>query len=91
MVIWKVSLKLTDEQIVRLPQNAQILSAQMQKGQISLWYLCNAHNPLVNFYIDIYGTGNPISSHIHTARFISTFQMEGGDLVFHVFERYKDQ
>lgn len=83
-VIWKWTLRVTDEQIVEIPEGAQILSVQMQGDMPQLWALCKEDKPKVPRRILIYGTGNPIVE--YPGKYISTFQMHGGALVFHTFE-----
>jgi len=39
--IWKFTLDLVDEQQVSLPKDAEILSVQVQNGNICLWALVN--------------------------------------------------
>lgn len=51
MTIWKFPLKITDYQLVVMPECAQILSVQMQYGTLCLWALVNQDWPLK-------GTGN---------------------------------
>ena len=81
--IWKYPLQITDYQTLRLPQDAQILSVQMQQGILCLWAKVNIDFPLENRHIAVVGTGNPIAFGIR-ARFIGTVQ--DGPLVWHVFE-----
>lgn len=85
MRIWKFPLEVTDRQELRLPVASKILTVQTQRGVPCLWALVNeetAANSLRK--IAIYGTGNPLPD--NPGEYIATFQMHGGDLVFHVFE-----
>ena len=89
-VIHKQILEITDKQKIMLPYGATILSVQIQREQLCLWYLHNG-NPAVERVIGIYGTGNEIPFEdfepMHP-KFIATVQMRGGTLVWHVFELY---
>lgn len=85
MNIWKYPLEITDIQIVEMPSNAQILSAQMQGDALCLWVLVNMTDAIERRSIEIIGTGNPMAE--YPRQFISTVQMHGGALVWHVFER----
>lgn len=89
--IWKWELDVTDRQSVYLPQGAQILDVQVQNGQVCMWAICLPSLPTQPRYIGIYGTGNPLPDvDLDNARYISTFQMHGGALVFHAFELAND-
>jgi len=84
--IFKYPLEITDTQFVELPLGAEILTTQMQGNQLCLWAIVNTLPEAVkkNRRIEIIGTGNPMP--IGDLKYISTFQMLGGGLVFHVFE-----
>lgn len=86
--IYKYDLEVTDEQVLELPANAEILTVQMQHDAPKLWAIVDVPQrsaTVQNRRIAIYGTGhamNQSASH----RYIATFQMRDGSLVFHVFE-----
>jgi hypothetical protein len=82
--IWKYPLELTDEQTVKMPLGAQILSVQVQRGHVCLWALCNELAPQTDRRIFIHGTGHIVSA--KNPKFLGTVQLEAGALVFHVFE-----
>jgi hypothetical protein len=86
MVIWKAELDVTDRQNIRVPMGAKFLTAQMQGDQLCVWYECNPKNPLQERTIAIYGTGNMLPT--DPGKYIATFQMLGGTLVFHVYDLY---
>lgn len=81
--VWKVSMRPEPwELVVALPSMAQPLSAQMQNGNISIWFLVDPTRSLVNRNLLVVGTGMPFKSRFHS--YIDTVQ--NGDLVWHVFE-----
>ena len=82
--IWKFPLAITDRQTVTMPKGAQILSAQMQGTTLCLWALVDPAASRKDRTIEILGTGNPAPD-AHRS-YISTTQMAGGRLVWHVFE-----
>lgn len=86
MKIWKFVLALGDSQLVSMPKDATILSIQVQKGNLCMWALCNEDAKVVERRINIYGTGNPLPDYIGDFKYLGTFQIYGGDLVFHAFE-----
>ncbi len=70
-------------QRVMMPTGAEILSAQMQGGQLCLWVLAEpSSGEQAAREIHIVGTGRPISD--IPRRFIATVQ--AGPIVWHVFE-----
>lgn len=87
--IFKYPLTLSDWQELTLPIGAEILSIQVQNELPYLWVLVDPNE--VNFetrQIEVYGTGHIIGYDMGVERkHLSTFQMYGGDLVFHAFER----
>jgi hypothetical protein len=83
--IWKFPLEVTDAQGVLLPQGAQVLTAQLQGRSLCLWALVDPDAPKTVRLLHIFGTGHPVHN-ADSLRYISTFQLDGGALVFHVFE-----
>ena len=83
--IYKFKLQTTDEQQILMPEGAEILTVQLQDGEPQLWALVDTDQPKTKRYIEIFGTGNPITG-IGPRKYIATYQLRGGALVFHVFE-----
>jgi hypothetical protein len=81
--VYKYPLLIADVQEARLPLGAQLLSVQMQNGHPCLWALVDTEAPKGYRKIIMTGTGTPAEN---VGRHISTFQMNGGALVWHVFE-----
>lgn len=82
--IWKYELKHTDGQSVEMPEKAEILTVQMQMGILCLWAKVESDNAREKRNILIRGTGNHIGD---VGDYIGTYQLQGGELVFHVFEQ----
>ncbi|MEI9479634.1 MAG: hypothetical protein WCO26_24110 [Deltaproteobacteria bacterium] len=83
--IWRWHLKYLDEQTLVMPGGAQLLSVQIGRGGTPcLWALCDTDSPDESRTILFYGTGNPIPE--KPGRYLGTFQLGEGQLVFHVFE-----
>lgn len=78
---------MTDLQTVVMPRAAQVLSVQTQDGLPQLWALVDEKAPTEQRTFAIYGTGNPMPDCADYGRFVGTYQMYGGSLVFHVFEQ----
>jgi len=85
--IWKFPILVVDNQQIAMPEGAEILCVQMHRGEPCLWAMVNPDRPKEQRAVEVFGTGNPIKSDMGTSRkYIGTFQMLAGDLVFHVFE-----
>ena len=82
--IYKYPLTQTQKQTLSLPEFYEILTVQGQDNRPCLWALVDPSMPRVNVEIAIYGTGDNI--YVEDLRYISTFQIHGGALVFHAFE-----
>ena len=83
--IWKFDIDVDDEQQIKMPQLAELLSVQPQKGSVCIWALVNPDNPIVDRNIIMSGTGHDLSDRL-LGKFLGTFQITNGDLVFHVFD-----
>lgn len=86
-VIYKYKIETTDSQVIAIPKSGQILTVQIQMGEPCIWvYIDNtdemAHEPRT---IEVFGTGNPIPD--GARRYIGTYQLYRGELIFHVFEK----
>jgi len=78
-----------DRQSISLPAGARVLTAQVQHGVICLWAEVDTDETseeLREFVI--HGTGHDMLNHLH---YIDTVQLDGGYLVFHVYERRVEQ
>lgn len=85
--IYKYNLEVTDVQQVQLPKEAKILCVQTQHGEPHLWAEVDTDKTPEARTIEIFGTGHPISQEMgQNRRYISTFQLQGGLLVFHAYE-----
>ena len=85
--IWK--FELTDDKVsVNIPKGAKILTLQVQHETSCIWALVDPLNELEERHFEIYATGEEIHYDMGIERkYINTFQLQGGMLVFHVFER----
>lgn len=86
MNVYKYELEMTDEQSIRLPFGAEILTVQRQSYKCCLWALVDPRNELEERVICIHGTGHPISDN-KKLKYINTFQIPHLGLVFHAFEK----
>lgn len=86
MRIWKQILDIVDRQEITVPIGAKFLTVQLQQDHLAIWFECNEANPKQEVVIAIYGTGNPMPH--EPGKYIGTFQLDNGELVFHVYDLY---
>ena len=88
--IYKYTLsELHQYQIVLMPKGAEILCAKEQGNNIFIWAIVDTSNENEARNFRIYGTGNEVSNeHI---RYIGTAKINGGNLIFHIFEAFYDK
>ena len=85
--IWKFQIN-PNKVIVEMPIGAEILTIQNQKENACIWALVNPENEKEKRHFEVFGTGHNIHYDMGFERkYINSFQMEGGNLVFHLFER----
>jgi hypothetical protein len=89
MRIYKWALEVVDQQTLALPAGAQILCVQVQYERPCIWALVDPSAGLEPRALLMYGTGHPVSD--QAGRYIGTYQLDRGGLVFHVFEAKKAQ
>ncbi len=84
--IWKYPLQVTDQQEVRLPRHAQILTCQMQEGIPTLWALVDPEEDKVRAVFYMVGTGNLIpEGGVSGVSYINSVQQ--GMFVWHIFRQ----
>jgi len=81
--IWKYTLDF--DTTLDMPCGAKLLAVQVQHCEPQLWALVDpgAEKELRTFCV--YGTGHELPD--DPGRYVGTFQLSGGELVFHVFEK----
>lgn len=85
LTIYKYSLEITDRQVLEMPTNSEILTVQLQREVPCLWAVVDTDEKVKEKrIIRIIGTGNIVPKCY--LDYIGTFQMVGGDLIWHVFE-----
>lgn len=87
-VVYKYPLRIDDEQIVTMPEGAELLHVAEQRGELMLWArVIPTGQRTVARTILIRGTGAPIWTQPH----VGTVITEGGALVWHVFDGGEDE
>ena len=84
--IYEYKLRLDEYQVVKMPEDAEYLTAQVQHGQIVFWAIVDPETPIESRRIRIYSTGTPLDENVDFAErwHIGTVQM--GSFVCHVFD-----
>lgn len=83
--IYKYILAATDVQTISLPENAEILTVQTQNETPCIWVELDPELPsTVTREFRIFSTGHPMID--YNGKYIGTFQLRGGSLVFHLYE-----
>ena len=82
--IWKFPLDIDDSQEIEMPSDYQILAAQVQAGSPQLWVLVDPDTPPSKVTIEIVGTGHRILD--KKRKYIGSFQLLAGALVYHCFQ-----
>lgn len=74
---------------INMPQGARVLKVENQRGIPCLWALVNPDAVLFPRYFLLAATGQDIEYDAEDLEFISTFQVDGGTFIFHIFEIIK--
>lgn len=82
--VWKYPLEVTDRQTIEMPRTSKILHVGVQHGIACLWVEVTPDTLQAERTILIAGTGHPLPD--ESKRYIGTFQLAGGTLVFHAYE-----
>lgn len=87
--IWKFELETTDVQRIEMPACSEILCIQTQNEKPCIWALVLPSNSeaKVKRTFEIFGTGHNVPR--ADRKYIGTYQLNGGSLVFHCFELFR--
>ena len=85
MVIYKYQVKPGDigEFSVAMPRTSTVVAVQMQGDDPQMWVIVDPGSPVMMRRFRVVATGESFDP---TWRYIGTFQMRGGGLVFHLLE-----
>jgi len=87
--VWKFPLKIDDIVEVQMPVGAEILYVDAQGPQHSdpgfcIWARVDPNAPMETRRFRLAGTGHPLEENV--GKHLGSFQMLGGQLVWHLFE-----
>lgn len=85
MRVYKYPIPVSGEFIFDLPKGSKPLCVQTQQGQPQMWVATDPMAPLVKHMFHLCGTGDDRED-INPSTYLGTFQVQGGTLVFHVFD-----
>ena len=83
--LYKYKVVIDDEQIIKMPEESEILSVQCQFGEPCIWAIVETDNEMVSRKFGLVGTGHPCER-LNGGKYIGSFQMHNGSLVFHLFD-----
>jgi hypothetical protein len=83
--IWKFQVPIADEFTISMPAGARLLDVQTQAGEPQIWAICNPAATPVSRSFSLRGTGHDANG-AEGAHYVGTFQLQGGALVFHLFD-----
>lgn len=82
--IWKFPVPLADWIKVSMPQGAEILHFDEQKGELFIWARVDPTAPTELRAFRFAGTGHPLDQSV--GRHVGTVKLSDGALIFHLFE-----
>jgi len=82
--IYKYPVRFDDTFEVLMPRGAVVLSVATQDDHPQMWARVDPAQPMLTRRFHLRGTGHPLTG--EEGRFIGTFLMRSGALVFHLFE-----
>jgi len=82
--IHKYEVPILDHMIISLPEGAEILSVHVQRGTPCMWAAVDPDAPLVGRQFELRETGHALTG--AEGRFVGTFLLQDGALVFHLYE-----
>ena len=81
--IWKYPIR-PDLLTIRVPVDAEILCVGVQNGEPQMWVKLDTKKELAPRRIYVFGTGHDVPD--ISMKYVGTFFLQAGSLVFHVFE-----
>jgi len=86
-IIYKYTIAMDDIFVINLPEQAEILTVQVQHGTPQLWALIDPTKQKKEHVFRLAGTGHPIVYNgDEQYNYINSFQLHNGNLIFHLFE-----
>lgn len=83
--IYRYVLKAVDVQDIEMSEGAQVIHVAAQFENICLWAVVDITRPIVKRRIGVIPTGMDFIS--EGTQYLGTAMLQGGNLVFHIFEK----
>lgn len=83
--IWKYQLHPETESF-DMPRGANVIAVDVQYGVICLWCEVDTAQPKEQRKFEVIGTGHKYPAGFETLEYIGTVKLDGGTLIFHVYE-----
>ena len=90
LTIHKYTLVLDDYITVSMPKDSLVLTVDIQHNRVQLWALVDVESGVRQRTFRLAGTGHPVKEYFDVLNYIGTFQLQQGDLIFHLFEIKED-
>lgn len=85
--VYKYPVPVEDEFTLEMPCGSHILCVQTQRDEAQIWAIVEPAAEPEERRFALRGTGHPVDDGLAGSNYIGTFQLDGGTLVFHLFER----
>ena len=72
---------------IQMPQDALILTVQVQDNIPVIWYICHPSKPIENSELYLATTGAELDSGVLPDYYVGTYQLLRGTFVVHAFAR----
>lgn len=82
--VWKYPIPVDDRFFIQMPRGATALTVQVQREEPQLWARVDPTAPIEERRFALCGTGH-LRADIN-GRYVGSFQLHEGALVFHLFE-----
>jgi hypothetical protein len=87
MVIYKYPIPVKEKYVIDLPANANIIRVDDVEGLFYLWAIVDPEAPLVPRYLELYKTGQPITTPMRSLFYLGFFKLFiMQELCLYVFE-----
>lgn len=83
MQVWKYTLTSLGIVTIHMPQDAKIIHAHAQAGEVCIWAEVDPERQTQARFVGVYATGQDLPG---SRSYIGTVHPAGGSLVFHVYE-----
>jgi hypothetical protein len=82
--VWKYPVPIQDQFVIVMAKGAKPLCVQLQKDTPTMWTEVDPYGTASNQMFKLLGTGH-IRELADTDKYVGTFQLLDGDLVFHLY------